>query len=157
MEENPTNAFYDIIPPTVEENPPIFSDEYIQRVRMLAAIERFASFDEYMEIPGFEETIENDDDHTVCYDDEEYAFQKCGEIEGCYDYSEFYEKETVVPEFDDYFLGEDEDEDEDRGYAIMDISDNEYDREEYDYYYNDPDYLEERRIERLIDRYQDRD
>ena len=127
------NVSYEIIPPPEE-----YTLEYIQDLRMQAAIERFASFDEYMEIPGFREQEENkeesddiSDDNTVLYDNEVYGFKKCGEIDGCYDYSEFNEAETILPEYDDYQLPEEED-------GPMDIDD-------------DSDYWNEMRYERMVE------
>ena len=139
--------FYDILPPT--EDISVSSNlSYIQDVRMQASIERFASFESSMEIPGFDDEKDEDsdsDDQTVLYDDEVYRFEKCGEIDGCYDYSEFYESETIVPEYDDYIL------DEEGIGEYMDISEIDYRMEE------DQDYWEELRIERMMDRFQDRD
>ena len=130
---NIMNVSYEIIPPPEE-----YTLEYIQDLRMQAAIERFASFDEYMEIPGFREQEENkeesddiSDDNTVLYDNEVYGFKKCGEIDGCYDYSEFNEAETILPEYDDYQLPEEED-------GPMDIDD-------------DSDYWNEMRYERMVE------
>jgi hypothetical protein len=141
-----TNAFYEIIPPSVEG--PDWM--YVQDIRMQAAIERFASFDEYMEVP-LPSLEEEEDDATVCYDDEVYRFHKCGEIDNCYDYSEFSDSETVVPENDDYFLPEVEDE---FPGEPMDISEIDYRIEEdEDDYRNDPDYLAALRIERLMERF----
>lgn len=181
------NAFYEIIPPTVEDvnvttnalyevTPPTptptpsqsfpsfpeveaYTDEQIREIRMKLSRERFADFEEEMEIPNWEyytkeeeeeEEKEEEDDKTVLYDDEEYSFFKCGEIEGCYDYSEFYESETVVPEYNDYFLIPD---DVNIGES-MDIDDD--DMEDINYY-NDDDYWQELRIERMTDRFLDRD
>ena len=137
---NIMNVSYEITPPMVEDmnNNHTFIPEYILELRMQAAIDRFASFDEYMDIPGFGEDMreEEPDDITVTYDDEKYGFHKCGEIAGCYDYSEFYESETIIPEHEDYFLPEEEEE-------------NDYD------YHNDPEYWEEMRYERMVDRMQE--
>ena len=156
------NAFYEITPPSIVEdmNTTVPSWDYVQEARMQAAIERFASYDDYMDIPLYRHPLspsseegEDEDNHTVCYDDEEYAFQKCGEIDGCYDYSEFMELETVVPEHEDYFL---------EGRVPMDIDGNfeiqrQYDFEDYEEdYHNDPEYWEEMRIEAMMDRLQDR-
>ena len=168
------NAFYEITPPspyeitppppTVEDrNTTVPSWEYVQEARMQAAIERFASYDEYMDIPlpsrhplaplapllpSEEEEVE--DDETICYDDEVYRFDKCGEIDGCYDYSEFYETETVVPEHEDYSLYPGE-----NGVPMDFETQQQYDFDDYEEdYHNDPDYWEEMRIERMIDRFQ---
>ena len=142
-----TDDYYEIIPPSPI---PEYTQEYIQDVRMRVAIERFASFDEYMEVPRWrEEKDDISDDCTVCYDEEVYRFNKCGEIEGCYDYSEFYELETIVPEQDDYQLSEDE-----RNMVI----DYDYDyNQEEENYHNDPEYWQEMRYERMMDMVQERD
>ena len=144
---NIMNVSYEITPPSVEDMN--YTSEYIQELRMQAAIERFASFDEYMEIPGFGDNRENgdndiSDDCTILYDDEEYGFDKCGEIAGCYDYSEFNEAETILPDYDDYQLPEEEDDNT----CPMDIENG----NNYDYgYHNDPEYWQEMLIERMMD------
>lgn len=156
-----TNAFYEVTPPTppyeVIPTSPLpfieYTPEQIQEIRMQASIERFASFDDSMEIPGLEGYLKEDeeeDDQTIRYDDEVYRFHKCGEIDGCYDYSELYELETLVPEHDDYFLPENEY----LGGEYMDMDDD--DMEDINYY-NDPDYWREMRIEQMMDRFQDRE
>jgi hypothetical protein len=134
---NIMNVSYEIIPPTEEDlnyNNTLqeYNIEEIRELRMQAAIERFASFDEFdMEIPGFGE-LEDDvsDDNTILYDDEVYGFNKCGEIEGCYDYSEFNEADTILPDYDDYQLEDDT--------CPMDIDD-------------DSDYWNEMRYERMVE------
>lgn len=161
-----TNALYEVIPPPYEVIPPTpsqsfpsfpeveaYTEEQIREIRMQLSRERFADFEEEMEIPNWEyytKEEEDEDDKTVLYDDEEYGFKKCGEIDGCYDYSEFYESETVVPEYDDYFLIP---EDVNIG-EYMDMDDD--DMEDINYY-NDADYWQEMGIERMTARIQDRD
>jgi len=169
---NIMNVSYEIIPPTMEDlnynynytnpNPafpllPEYTIEEIREIRMRVAIERFDSFDEYMEIPGFGKNEENgeppekenleelDDDSTILYDDEVYRFKKCGEIDGCYDYSEFYESDTIVPEHEDYQLTDNE------RYMIRMDNDQDNDND------NDPEYWEEMRYERMVDMEQERD
>jgi len=134
---NIMNVSYEIIPPTEEDlnyNNTLqeYNNEEIWELRTQAAIERFASSDEYMEIPGFREHEDDiSDDNTVLYDNEVYGFKKCGEIDGWYDYSEFNEAETILPEYDDYQLPEEED-------GQMDIDD-------------DSDYWNEMRYERMVE------
>ena len=178
------NAFYEIIPPyqrilstigvtpttgfipqnntDYEITPPQLEEESIEDKRMRIAIERFASFDEYMDIPmnpissepEEPEEEDTDDDNTVLYDDEEYRFEKCGQTLGYeYDYSEFSELDTIVPDFEDYQLPEVEGE----GGEPMDISQQDYEYVYDDEYYLDPDYIREGRIERMMDYFQDRD
>lgn len=175
------NAFYEIIPPyqrvttgvtpttgfnpqnntEYEITPPSpIEEESIEDKRMRIAIERFASFDEYMDIPmnpissPEEEEEDIDDDGTIYYDDEEYRFEKCGQTRGYeYDNSEFSELDTIVPDFEDYQLPEVEGE----GGEPMDISQQDYEYVYDDEYYLDPDYIREARIERMMDYFQDRD
>jgi len=135
--------FYDIIPPTIDTS--VSRDlQYIQDVRMQASIERFASFESSMDIPEWNSESYSDD-ATVLYDDEEYVFDKCGEIPGYeYDCSEFCELDTIVPEYEDYFLPDEEGKEEKMDISAID-------------YHLDPDYWEELRIERMMDRFQERD
>ena len=123
---NIMNVSYDIIPPKVET----CDRGDIEEICMQAAIERFASFDEYMEIPGFggvsrEEKWgneeEEEDDKTVCYDDETYQFPKCGEIKTVY--SNFWESDTLVPEYEDYIIETKmDDEEEEKNEGLRNIS-----------------------------------
>ena len=99
--------------------------EFIQELRLQAAIERFGDCEgEEMEIPFSPPPPlqEEEDEQTVCYDDEEYRFYKCGKFKDDIEPSDFWELETIVPEYEDYVLTEedqsnishiDEDEDED--------------------------------------------
>ena len=103
-----TNALYEVTPPPYEVTPPTptptpsqsfpsfpeveaYTEEQIREIRMQLSRERFADFEEEMEIPNWEyytkgeeeeEEKEEEDDKTVLYDDEEYSFFKCGEIFG---------------------------------------------------------------------------
>jgi len=143
---NIMNVSYEIIPPTAES---LDRDRDIIEERIMqASIERFGSFDEYMEIPGFggesrESELEEEDDKTIGYDDELYQFPKCGEIEMIY--SDFWESETVVPDHSDYFPQKSLDGQMKR--ALM--SDIHYYSDDDD---DDDEYLTERRYERMYDR-----
>lgn len=149
---NIMNVSYLIIPPTEEDlnynnTLPEYNNEEIRELRTQVAIERFASFDEFdMEIPGMgigigigiDELEDVSDDNTILYDDEVYGFNKCGEIDGCYDYSEFNEADTILPDYDDYQLEDD--------MSPMDIDID-----------NDSDYWNEMRYERMAEMEHERD
>ena len=83
------------------------TSEEIRERRMQYAIERMQGFEEEeeMEIPGFEETKgtdddnDDDDDHTVSYDDIHLSIYDNMDY---YDHYFISDKDTVVPEYDDY-------------------------------------------------------
>ena len=98
---------YEIIPPTfMQERNNELSWEDIQDRRMAFAIERMQGIEEEeMQIFGFEETKEQaqeDDDHTVSYDDEEPMNLSVYDDMDLYDHYFISDKDTVVPEYDDF-------------------------------------------------------
>jgi hypothetical protein len=159
-----TNAFYEVIPPPTPTPTPnqsfpsfpeveAYTEEQLREIRMQLSWDRYSDYKEEMEIPNWEyytkreeEEEEEEDDQTVLYDDEEYAFHKCGEIDGCYDYSELYESETVVPEYDDYFFLP---EDVNIGESMEIDNDDDWEED----YHNDSEYRREQGIERMMDRF----
>jgi hypothetical protein len=132
--------------------PPPLSEEQIQLLDQLR-IERFASFDEYMEIPGLEDQEEKeeqeDDDITIYCDDQYHRFREVPDIYH-YDSSELCELDTVVLEYEDYFLSDNDMNDDDIR-NLMEIDNFEED-EVYGEDYREYDYMASR-IDRLMERF----